>query len=115
MDSNDKKLPSLTDEEMQDLVKDIEDLNDSGIIDSKKTNYESLNSVLGEYLDSYVLLGYTMVGDEVVCHRLKSTRDVRSLSSLMEEIAMSNYISQSVNYGSETYSDDDEDDEDYEE
>lgn len=86
-------VPSLTEEEMKILAEELELTNRCAILErTRKKNFNILNTILSEYLDSFIILGYTAEGDEVICHKLKSSRDTRSLASLLEEITMSGFV-----------------------
>lgn len=86
-DSLDAETPSeegLSAEEMNQLEKDVKLT--ARAFKEKKTNISALTALLSEYLDSYILTGYSAEMDEVVVYRITSKRDARAIQSLIDDI-----------------------------
>jgi hypothetical protein len=86
-------VPSLSEEEAKQLFEELE-LNEKFVQfeNVKRKDFDTLNAILSEYLDSFIVMGYSTEGDEVICHKLKNSRDIRSLASLLDEMHVSNFI-----------------------
>lgn len=83
---------TLTDEELQELTEELEVANFSATIKrTRKTNLNTLNTILSEYFDSYLIVGYTAENDEVVAHKLNSSKDLRAINSLLDDISLGGF------------------------
>jgi|TARA_R110000787_G_scaffold336_8_gene1269 hypothetical protein len=86
-------IPSLSSEELEELTEELKHTEESAILEpSKKKNFDMLSNILSEYLDSFIILGYTAEGDEVVFNKMITPRDSRSLQSLLDEISHSPFL-----------------------
>ncbi len=104
-------IPQLTEVELEELKAELSRIN---IKDTNtKTNYEALQCLISEYLDSFILLGFTLDGEEVVTTKCDSFRDSRALNDLMNDFNEGMIIDSSGFPREKQYEEDD--DEDYEE
>lgn len=84
---------SLSQEELEILTKELELTNDLASLNVvRKSNFDVLNTILSEYLDSYVLIGYTAENDEVVARRIMNSRDSRAILSLLEDVSSGEFL-----------------------
>lgn len=92
------KLPDhdlLTDEDLAELEEELEKTKKTASLSRvKKRDFSILDNVLSEYLDSYIVLGYSAENDEVVIHRIMSPRDSRAIASLLDDISVSPMFSE---------------------
>jgi hypothetical protein len=83
--------PSLTQEELDDLAEELEYTNNSASLNKvRQRNFEVLNTILSEYLDSYIVIGYTAENDEVVATKIINSRDARAIASLLDDVVINN-------------------------
>lgn len=89
-DSNEEKVPNvpiIKKEELNDLQKELDSTNFKHKHLSHKSNYEGLLSLISEYLDSFVLVGYSLEGNEVIITKCDSPRDSRALIALLDDFS----------------------------
>lgn len=74
-----------TDEDMSRLLLEVTRYNKSAM-EEKHVNYSVLKKILDEYLDSYIIMGYSPNGDDYILRKADSPKDRRALTHLAEEL-----------------------------
>lgn len=99
---------TLTDEEIERLTAELEITNTHATLNrSRKENLNVLNSILSEYLDAYMLVGYTAENDEVIAHKIMTSRDSRAITSLINDIKIGGMPHQDMDDDFDDFEDDD--------
>lgn len=89
-----KDTEELSEDDWETLRKELEITEISATLEkTRKKNINILNSILSEYFDSYIIAGYTAENDEVIVHKITSSKDARAISSLLDDISIDRYVS----------------------
>lgn len=82
----------LSDEQLEELKRELEITATTATLKrTRKENIDLLNTILSEYFDSYLIAGYTAENDEIVVHKITSSRDARAISSLIDDISITGF------------------------
>ena len=75
-------------DKMGNMAKQAEDPHNKYLISETKSDYETLAMILGEYLDSFVILGYRPDGEMLSMRKYHNARDKMALEKTLQHMAL---------------------------
>jgi hypothetical protein len=75
-------------ENIKNLQQTAEDPYNKYLTQETRYDYERLNTMLSEYLDSFIIIGYRPDGELLSMERSKTTRDKIALEKVLQNLTM---------------------------